>query len=115
MMLEAEVQDALDHPVRREILRSLKDGDRPRTPVELAVRLAPFSIGQVNYHVQVLAGAGAVVGRDVSPSGGLPVVSGVCDKPQVIAVLQATERGDQERRQAALAAGLRVPTRGAGR
>jgi hypothetical protein len=114
MMLEAELLRALNHPVRREILRSLKDGDRPRTAVELAARLAPFSIGQVSYHVRVLVEAGAVVGRDVSPAGGLPVASDVCDLPPVIAALQATEGGDREWRQA-LAAGLRVPTRGAGR
>lgn len=115
IMLEPELQNALDHPVRREILRSLKGGKRPRTSAELAAALAPFSVSQVNYHVHVLVAAGAVAGRDRSPAAGPPFASGVSDKPQVIAVLQATERGDRERRQAALVGGLRVHARGAGR
>lgn len=113
-MLEPELQDALDHPVRREILRGLNGRGRARTPAELAARLAPLSLSQINYHLQVLAGGGAIVGSG-GDGGGAPYLSDVSDKPQVIAVLQATERADRERRRAASAAGSDMSAEGVGR
>lgn len=101
-MLEPELQDALDHPVRREILRQMGGRGEPTPiPVELAVRLAPWRLRHLNYHVNVLADAGALVddGEDL-PRGEMPYLdhlSRLCERPQVVAILQATERPDRER------------------
>lgn len=100
--LEPRLQDALAHPVRREILRSLNGGRDACTPAELAVWLAPFSLSQVVYHLRVLAGS-EIVGPAAGEGlfGGLPYVSGVSGESRVVAVLQATREGDRQRRELA--------------
>ncbi len=99
--LEPELRDALDHPIRREILRSLNGAGRASTPAELARRLGSFRLSQVNYHVQVLAGDGAVVAEGDSPAGGRSYVSDVAREAEVTAVLAAMQGCDRARFRAA--------------
>lgn len=95
--LEPELQDALDHPLRREILRSLNGSRRGSTPAELASRLEAFSLSQVHYHVQLLAGDGAVVASGDSPLGGHSYVSDLSREAEVVEVLRATQQCDRQR------------------
>lgn len=53
-----EVLAALRHPLRRDILRVMGDG-KPISPRELS-DLLDESIGNVSYHVRVLAEYGAI-------------------------------------------------------
>jgi DNA-binding transcriptional ArsR family regulator len=105
--LEPKLHDALDHPIRRELLRTLSRRGTPRTVAELRVELRAFRPGQLGYHLQVLRRSGAVA----SKSGGAPTASshtryasGVHGDGRVQALLRATERADRERREAAAAA-----------
>lgn len=98
--LEPKLQDALDHPIRREILRRLGDGRALR---ELARQLAPVGIGQVNYHLVVLRQSEVVV-----PAGEGSLVDGrpryestLVDDAKVERVLSATEEWDREQREKA--------------
>jgi len=89
--LEPRFQDALDHPVRREILRSLDRGGRSGCLTELGAELPELRLSRLSYHLQVLRRSGAVA-------------SEVAGDGQVRAVLRATEQGDRERREAAAGA-----------
>jgi DNA-binding transcriptional ArsR family regulator len=50
---------AINHPVRRRILRELRDSDEPRSPAELA-RAFRVPIGTISYHTNVLRRLGAL-------------------------------------------------------
>jgi DNA-binding transcriptional ArsR family regulator len=113
--LEPELQDALDHPLRREILRSLNGSERGSTPAELASRLRPLSLSQVNYHVQVLVGEGAVVAVGDSPFGGRSYISDLSREAEVVEVLQATQRRDRARLCAMCAGDVRSRSAGSDR
>lgn len=95
--LRPELQDALDHPLRREILRRLNGSGRGRTAVELASSLRPFRLSQVNYHMLVLDCDGAVIATGNSPTGGRSYVCDLSSEPEVVDVLQATQRCDRDR------------------
>ncbi|HEX5592171.1 MAG TPA: helix-turn-helix domain-containing protein [Solirubrobacterales bacterium] len=105
--LEPKLQDALDHPVRRELLRTLNRSARSRSTVEIRADLQPFRPSQLSYHLQVLRRSGVVASdvadRDATGSGPR-YASEVAEDGEVRAVLRATERGDMERREAAVAA-----------
>jgi DNA-binding transcriptional ArsR family regulator len=119
--LEARLQDALDHPVRREVLRVLDSGKQPRSIVELAAELRHCTLGQLNYHLQVLSRSGLVASE---PAGVGPraeharYASEVLGDAQVLAVLEATKAWDRERREALGGEGqspmamFRIPRRG---
>jgi hypothetical protein len=101
--LGPRLQDALDHPVRRELLRALHRSERPRSIGEMAVALPPFGSRRLNYHLQVLCRAETVVlERNCAAPGGAHAhyASGVCNDGRVLSVLRATERWDRERREA---------------
>lgn len=104
--LRPELQDAIGHPVRREILRALNQSGRPRDLVEIGGDLQGLRVGQLSYHLQVLQRSGAVASEP--PCAELrsraSYASAVCDDGQVRAILRATEQGDRERRDAAVAA-----------
>jgi len=59
---------ALRHPLRRRILRELADGEA-RSPRELAAALR-HPLGNVSYHVRVLAERGATILVGTKPSRG---------------------------------------------
>lgn len=55
----AQLISAIDHPLRRRILRLLLDEDVPLSPVQMAETLTAL-LGSVAYHVRVLRRLGAV-------------------------------------------------------
>ena len=99
--LEPKVQDALDHPVRREILRVLHAKEQPCGFMELAGKLRPFAHPQVSYHLRVLQGAGAVFADGTQPAlSGREMVyrSALAEDPGALAALRVTELPDRKRR-----------------
>jgi len=105
-MLKPQLRNALDHPVRREVLRALCRGRGPRSVVELDTELRGYRRSQLGYHLQVLCQSGSVASSPVSAEGSDHVryASEVHGDRSVQAVLRATEGGDRERREAAAAA-----------
>jgi DNA-binding transcriptional ArsR family regulator len=102
--MAVELQDALDHPARREILRVLNRSRRPQSLLELAPELSPYAPSQVRYHLQVLRQAGLVAserGYSGSSRGHDRYASEVSADAQVLSVLRATREADRERRGAA--------------
>lgn len=102
--LGPELQDALNHPTRREVLRVLHRSGRSCGVPEILDRLSPLKRDEVVYHVRVLEAAGAIVADGTQPAfGGRDVLyrSVLVDEGNVVAALQATERSDRERRQGA--------------
>lgn len=103
-ILGPKLQDALNHPTRRDVLRVLHAGDRPSSLTAILAQLAPLKCGEVGYHVKVLRDSGAVLADGTRPDfGGRDALyrSVLADDPQACAVLRATEREDRRRRQAA--------------
>lgn len=54
-----EVLKALNHPLRRRILRALHDGVRAKSPIQLSRELK-VPVSNVSYHVRVLRDKGVV-------------------------------------------------------
>lgn len=106
-LLEPKLQDALDHPVRRELLRALGRDGGAKNVAEIGADLRGFRLSQLSYHLQVLRRSGSVVS-----TGGPGIdrnrpryASQVAGDGQVRAVLRATERWDRERREVSLRVG----------
>jgi DNA-binding transcriptional ArsR family regulator len=102
--LEPQLQDALNHPTRREILRVLHATDRPCGVTEILGSLSPLTRGEVSYHVRVLRDAGSVLDDGTRPApGGREVLyrSALRSEAGVIAALWVTEQLDCRRRKAA--------------
>ncbi len=91
-ILEPKLQDGLNHPTRRDILRVLHASEQPSSVAEILSKLPPLKRGEVSYHLQVLRNCGAVVGDDLCRSA-------VADDSKVRAVLRATEREDRRCRE----------------
>ena len=97
----AEAQEllrrALNHPLRRRILRALHDGGEARSPVQLSTELrAPLS--NLNYHVGVLRDAGAIVLSAKRPVRGSTehfYASTVTGNAAVAEFLESTTEGDR--------------------
>lgn len=105
--LDPKLKDALDHPVRRELLRTLSRRARACSMVELDGELRGFNRSKLSYHLQVLRQAGTVTSISVGAStndGHVVYASAIDGDGRVKAVLRATERWDRERREAAAAA-----------
>lgn len=106
--LDPSLQDALNHPVRREVLRALHRSARCQSVFEIRAALHAYRPGQLRYHLQVLRRSG-VIGSD--PAGSAAAVgeprfgSEVLEDGEVKAVLRATERHDREKREARVAVG----------
>jgi DNA-binding transcriptional ArsR family regulator len=106
--LEPKLQDALDHPARREILRTLNRSGRAQSTSDLRAELQTARPSQIRYHLQVLRRSGLVVKDPVDFNlTGRPsrFSSEVAEDEQVRAVLRATERQDRQLREATMAAG----------
>lgn len=102
--LERQLQDALDHPLRREIMRVLNGEGGARSVAEIRACLTPFRASELNYHVQVLLRTGAIALDGERPTlGGRQrfYISKVTADLQVESVLRATEREDKSRRRVA--------------
>lgn len=105
--LEPRLQDALDHPIRRELLRTLSQGGRSRSIAEIGAELVGFRLGQLDYHLRVLRRSGAVGSVPVglgAARGRDRYASKVMEDGQVRAVLRATKQWDREWREAAVEA-----------
>lgn len=100
--LEPRLQDALNHPTRREILRVLHAGSRPRSLSEVLEELRPLSRAEVSYHVQVLEDAECVEVEGTWPSPGgreRLLQSAIVANEQARLVLVVTQSSDREHRQ----------------
>jgi DNA-binding transcriptional ArsR family regulator len=92
------VPDALNHPVRRQILRTLIDSDGAQKPGEIvAAGLPDTNVSVVGYHARVLEGAEIVRRTDSGPAddeAAYRAVAGVAEDPEVAALLEATRDSD---------------------
>lgn len=90
---------ALEHHLRREILRTLHRSDGPRSPAEIAASLPDGnSLSLVSYHANVLESCGSLSLDDVeSNSEALShrYTSKVAGDTRIVAILQATEALDR--------------------
>jgi DNA-binding transcriptional ArsR family regulator len=97
--LSATARDALGHPVRRQILRTLNASAEPQSASEIgAVALPQANLSVISYHAQVLAVCGSVeLSGSRQGSGGVArlYASKVARDEQIAAVLQATRGIDR--------------------
>jgi hypothetical protein len=97
--LSPTAQDALGHPLRRQILRALNESGQARSPGEIALATLPrASVSVISYHAQVLetCDSVAITGTRQVPGGVARLyVSKVAGDEQVAAVLQATRGLDR--------------------
>lgn len=87
-------RDALNHPVRRQILRTLIASGRPLAAAEIvAAGLPNASLSTVAYHALVLEGTGGVsrAAGDAPPR----YTTDLSSNPEIVALLEATRRADE--------------------
>ena len=92
----AALIDALNNPLRRELLRRLHDSDEARSPSELA-ETVDEGLSNVSYHMRVLAKRRAVKKtrkRQVRGANESFFVSRVAGNERVVLILADTERED---------------------
>ncbi|MDX6622659.1 MAG: Helix-turn-helix domain [Solirubrobacterales bacterium] len=98
-LLTPPLEHALNHPLRREILRALNRSDRPRTAAELVSACLPAtSVTLLNYHAAVLERCDLVrtIENEVAGEGfSRHYASSVAEDVQIIAILSATEALDR--------------------
>lgn len=100
--LEIGLQDALNHPTRRDILRVLGEDSRSRSVSEIVAGLAPLRRAEIAYHAQVLKESECVgvEGSRPAPGGREQVLaSRVASSDQVQLILRATRHSDQDHRE----------------
>jgi Helix-turn-helix domain len=94
---EADAIAALNHEVRREILRLLHDPDGPRSPVRTAETLN-HPLSSVSYHFRVLSFRRAIAQVKEAPVRGAMehfYVSKVANDPAVLGMLERTHQADE--------------------
>lgn len=87
---------ALDHPLRRDILRRFHNCASARSASQLAAEMG-LGLSRVSYHVRVLSEAGCLQGKSALVARGTHQPryrSTVEDDGAVLLVLRATERED---------------------
>lgn len=98
-LLTPPLEHALNHPLRREVLRALNRTDRPRSAAELVDDCLPAtSVTLLNYHAAVLERCDLlrVIENDVAGEGyGRRYASNVTEDVQIIAILSASELLDR--------------------
>ena len=98
-LLTPPLEHALNHPLRRGLLRALNRSDHPRAAAELVDDCLPTTnVTLLNYHAAVLERCDLlrVIENDVAGEGfGRRYASGVAEDVQIIAVLSATEASDR--------------------
>jgi DNA-binding transcriptional ArsR family regulator len=98
-LLTPPLEHALNHPLRRELLRTLHQGGSPRSATELADSSQPeLTVTLVNYHAAVLQTCDLVrdTEADVGGDGSTrSYASNVAEDVQILAVLSATESLDR--------------------
>jgi hypothetical protein len=98
--LSPRTQSALEHPLRRQILRLLNASGSPRSPIEIATEISA-SVSVVGYHAGVLRDCGSVEVTAGWPDGDAAAPSyssTVAADPQIASVLQATSHLDRSGR-----------------
>ncbi|HEU5064065.1 MAG TPA: hypothetical protein VFT79_13080 [Solirubrobacterales bacterium] len=102
--LEPKLQDALNHPTRRDLLRVLHRSGRPCGVTAMLGKLPPLKRGEIDYHLKVLRDGGAVfVDGTLAAPGGREWLyrSALMEDAKVRLTLRATEREDRKRREGA--------------
>ena|SRR5689334_8206370 len=98
-LLTPPLEHALNHPLRREVLRALNRSGRPRGATELVTACPPAtSVTLLNYHAAVLERCDLlrVLENDVAGEGfSRRYASNVSEDVQIIAILSATEALDR--------------------
>lgn len=87
---------ALNHPLRRKLLRALHSSDDARSPVQLS-KITGEDISGIDYHIKILVSLGAAVktgDRQVRGARENFFLSKVSDHKQMVAILADTERDD---------------------
>jgi DNA-binding transcriptional ArsR family regulator len=94
----AKLISAIGAPLRRRILRLLRDLDEPRSPSEISRELG-LPLGTGAYHVRVLERIGTVEKTDEQQVRGAVeslFVSTIEDDPPIEALLEETREADEE-------------------
>jgi DNA-binding transcriptional ArsR family regulator len=100
--LEPRLQDALNHPTRRDALRVLHGTKRPQSVAEVLGKLPPLTRGEIGYHLQVLQDSGCVTVTSTrpGPAGRERLFkSEVRGSEQALLVLRAAQASDRKLRQ----------------
>lgn len=95
-----DVDHAINHPTRREILRTLLDAPNPMTVSELDELVPTTNVSTLNYHVSVLKRERCIrrAGEVTLSNGVLPAYAAtVSDDAHVIEVLESSREGDERR------------------
>jgi DNA-binding transcriptional ArsR family regulator len=99
-LLTPPLEHALNHPLRREVLRALNRSDRPRSAAELvSASLPQTSVTLLNYHAAVLERCDLVRAIENEVAGeafSRRYSSNVAEDVQIIAILSATEALDRQ-------------------
>lgn len=93
----ADLENALGHPTRREILRVLIYADNPKTVKELAELVPTVNISSLNYHLLILEKEGCLSrdGETAPGDGRLPAFAAtVAENQFVLDILNGT-RGER--------------------
>jgi DNA-binding transcriptional ArsR family regulator len=97
--LTPPVRHALNHHLRREILRTLHRSEDPRSPAEIAAALpTETSVSLISYHAHVLENCGILSVADVQPTGetlARHYTSKLAGDTLIVSILQATEPLDR--------------------
>ena len=98
-LLTRPKEHALNHPLRREILRSLHRAKKPQTGTEMVAAVLPeTSVSSINYHAAVLEGSDLVRVLDDQVPGepfNRRYASSATEDVQILAILAATEVADR--------------------
>lgn len=101
--LSPGLREALENPVRREMLRTLQACDRALSTAEIAGQVTGLTASEAAYHARVLERAGGMtaVGDGSPPAGDRRrYASGVADERPALAALRATQQWDRSQRRA---------------
>jgi len=97
--LTPPVRHALDHYLRREILRVLHRSDGPRSPAEIAAALpGEASVSLISYHAHVLESCDGLSLAAVQPTGetlARRYTSKLAGDTLIVSILQITEPLDR--------------------
>lgn len=96
--LAPHLREALNHRLRRRILRTLDGHPQPQTLAKLALVYPGGGVGAISYHIRVLENCGCVSVAPGSPGETESVwryASNVSDNRQVRSILEATANLDE--------------------
>jgi DNA-binding transcriptional ArsR family regulator len=94
---QADLISALNHELRRRILRVLHERGESRSPIQLSRQLEK-PLSNISYHVRVLERLGALAETDQEQVRGALerfYASAVAGDPEVLAMLAATKEEDE--------------------